>query len=329
MTSTPLAIKLAAVCALVLLALVALVQILAAKREADARAAYPPSGQMIDVDGSNIHIKSQGQGPDIVVIHGASGSLRDFTFNLVDKLSPRYRVTSVDRPGLGWSDRASGYGGVFSKQGESPVLQARLLRAAVSASGVQNPVVVGHSYGGAVALAWALEHPDDTAALVLLGAASNPWPGTLGPFYQANATLFGRLMIIPALTAFAPQSIIDDTTAGIFAPQPAPEGYLSHFGPEMTLRRPTMRANVQQVNSLRPHIVEMSKVYPTLRLPVEILHGTEDTTVPMDIHSDPLSRQIPGAVLTKLQGVGHMPHHADPDAVLAAIDRAAARADLR
>ena len=80
---------------------------------------------------------------------------------------------------------------------------------------------------------------------------------------------------------------------------------------------------------LRPHVVEMSELYPTLTLPVEILHGTDDTTVPLNIHSEPLARQIPGAILTRLQGVGHMPHHADPDAVLAAIDRAAVRAGLR
>ena len=90
-----------------------------------------------------------------------------------------------------------------------------------------------------------------------------------------------------------------------------------------------MRANAQQVNRLRPHVVEMSARYPTLPMPVEIVHGTADTIVPLQIHSEPLSKQIPGAVLTRLEGIGHMPHHADPQAVSDAIDRAAARAGLR
>ena len=117
--------------------------------------------------------------------------------------------------------------------------------------------------------------------------------------------------------------------ASIFTPQPVPDGYSAHVGVGLTLRREALRANARQVNSLRPHVVEMSPLYPSLRLPVEILHGTEDTIVPLDIHSVPLSRQIPEATLTVLEGVGHMPHHADPDAVTEAIDRAAIRAGLR
>ena len=204
-----------------------------------------------------------------------------------------------------------------------------MLQEAVVEVGVRNPIVVGHSFGGAVALAWALEHPDDTSALVLLGAASNPWPGSLGPYYRLNAGLLGSAVFIPAITAFTPRSVIERITSGIFSPQMPPNGYLDHFGPEMTLRRDTMRANIQQVNGLRPHIVRMAKHYPTMRLPVEIVHGEADTTVPLKIHSEPLSRMIPKAVLTILDGVGHMPHHAEPDEIVAAIDRAAMRAGLR
>lgn len=327
MISMPLAVKVALGSLAVVLSVALVVHFLATKRERTAEAQYPPSGRFIDVDGTTIHVKVMGQGSDIILIHGASGSLRDFTFGLVDRLSEDYRVIALDRPGLGWSNRPRGAdsGGAA----EPPRLQARLLQQAVEALNITRPIVVGHSYGGAVALAWALEHPDETAALVLLAAASNPWPGDLGALYRINSTLLGSAVVIPAITALAPNSIIESTTASIFAPQLTPDGYLNHLGPEMSLRRSTLRANAQQVMGLRPHIVEMSKHYPTLTLPVEILHGTDDTTVPLKIHSEPLARQIPGAVLTRLEGVGHMPHHADPEAVLAAIDRAATRAGLR
>ena len=90
-----------------------------------------------------------------------------------------------------------------------------------------------------------------------------------------------------------------------------------------------MRANAQQVNSLRPHIVEMSKHYAELTMPVELIHGTADVVVPMDIHSEVLVGQVPHGHLTRLEGIGHMPHHVAPQAVVDAIDRAAARAGLR
>ena len=324
-----LALKAVLICGLVALGLIALVQWRAGAREAAAMKAYPPSGQFVSVDGRNIHLNITGQGPDIILIHGASGSLRDYTFDLAERLSERYRVIAVDRPGLGWSDRPVGYGGVWNTAAEPPRLQARMLQQAADAVGVKKPIVVGHSFGGAVALAWALERPEDTAGLVLLGAASNPWPGKLGAFYRINSTLFGSVVTIPLISAFTPQSIIETTLEGIFEPQTPPSDYLAHFGPEMTLRRSTQRANAQQVNGLRPYIVEMAKLYSSLTLPVEILHGTADDTVPLRIHSEPLSQQLPNAVLTRLEGIGHMPQHADPQATVDAVDRAAMRAGLR
>ena len=44
-------------------------------------------------------------------------------------------------------------------------------------------------------------------------------------------------------------------------------------------------------------------------MPVEILHGTADAVVPHAVHALPLARQIPGARLTTLEGMGHMPQH--------------------
>ena len=56
-------------------------------------------------------------------------------------------------------------------------------------------------------------------------------------------------------------------------------------------------------------------------MPVEILHGTADAVVPHAAHALPLARQIPGARLTTLEGVGHMPQHAVLPELLAALRR--------
>jgi pimeloyl-ACP methyl ester carboxylesterase len=109
-----------------------------------------------------------------------------------------------------------------------------------------------------------------------------------------------------------------------------PEGYADHIGAPLTVRPDSFRANTRQVNTLRPHVVAMSERYNReWTLPLEIIHGDQDTTVPLVIHSIPLSEAVPGARLTVLEGVGHMPHHAAPDVVEAAIDRIAAQAGLR
>jgi pimeloyl-ACP methyl ester carboxylesterase len=286
----------------------------ASAREAAAEAAHPPTGEFVIVDGLRLHYEMAGSGPDLVLIHGASGSLRDLTYALRDRLTDRYRVTVVDRPGLGHSDPLDEV---------SLRAQARHIKAGLARLGVTDPVVLGQSYGGAVALAWALE--GGPRALVLVGSPSLPWPGTLDPWYRLTSTALGRALAIPLASAFVPQSYVRSATAGVFAPSPVPPGYEDHLGLPLILRRDVLAANTAQVNALRAELVEMEPRYPGLALPVELVHGSVDSIVPLDIHSGPLSGRLPNARLTVIDGAGHMPHHSHSDAVIAAIDRAALR----
>jgi len=303
---------------------------LAEMRECSAQSEHPPLGQFVDVDGTRVHVWVKGSGPDIVLIHGAGGNLRDYTFDLAGRLTDRYRVIAFDRPGLGYTERLPGYGGVGETRGESPKEQAALLQKSAAQVGVKRPIVVGHSFGGAVALAWGMNAPKDIAAIVMLAGVSNPWPGELGTFYNVTGSAFGGAAAVPLITALTPQSRVESSVRAVFEPQSAPEGYAEYIGPGLTLRRESLRANGQQVLTLRPHIVAMSQQYrDVLTMPVEILHGDADTTVPLDVHSIPLSKQLRNARLTVLPGVGHMPHHVRTDATLKAIDRAAAKAGLR
>lgn len=294
----------------------------ATAREVAAEAAYPPTGQIIEVDGKRIHAHVQGSGPDLVLIHGASGNTRDFTFALVDRLAADYRVIAFDRPGLGWSDS-------LGPDGISPMMQAALLQKAADRLGVRRPVVLGHSYGGAVAMAWGLTDTPDVAALVVISGATMPWPGGLGAYYAVTGSRIGAATVIPAITAFAGESQTQGIIAAIFAPDAPPPGYADYVGVGLTMRRSTLRDNAFQVTRLRPHVLRMAESYPRLTLPVELLHGTADTVVPADIHALPLSELLPDGNLVLIDGAGHMPHHTHPEAVIDAVHRAATRAGLR
>jgi len=134
------------------------------------------------VDGTRVHYIDTGpdnpDAPAVVLIHGSSGNLNDWTFDIVGRLSDRYRVIAFDRPGLGYTDRISpAFEGAANTAAESPQQQAAFLKQAADTLGITRPIVLGHSYGGSVALAWGLDH--DPAALVIVSAASNPWPGGL------------------------------------------------------------------------------------------------------------------------------------------------------
>ena len=323
MTSRTLVLSLLSLAAVTVLlgGCAALLDARATDREALAEARYPPKGQMIALGTGRVHAHVEGAGPDLVMIHGANGNLRDFTFGLSEALAAEFRVIAFDRPGLGWTDPIPDH--------EDPRAQAAVLRAAAAELDVRNPLVLGHSYGGAVALAWALQSPDETAGLVILGGASHEWEGSLGITQTLPATVLGRWVVVPVVTAFASRNRVDSALANVFDPQPVPEGYADHVGAGLSLRREQLVRNSEQVSSLKPFLREMQTDYGTLTLPIEVVHGDADRTVGLEIHGRRLAEDAPGAELTVLEGVGHMPQHVAQDAVIAAVRRAAERAGLR
>ncbi len=291
-------------------------------------AAFPPEGQIVSVDGRDVHVIVEGEGPDLVLIHGAGGNAQDFTHTFTDGLTDRYRVFAVDRPGLGYTDRARPeLNAAFTTKAESPIEQARLLAAATRELGAENPIVLGHSYGGAVAMAWALEEP--AAGIVIVSGATMPWPGPLQPYYRVFGSLVGSALGGPLVAAFVGEDRAREALDGVFEPAPVDPGYYEGAAVPLAVRTDTFRANARQVKSLRPNLVEMSARYPDMTLPVEVLHGTADTTVRTEIHAEPLVETLPNAKLTVLDGIGHAPHNVTPKPVIAAIDRVAARAGLR
>ncbi|MEW2916983.1 alpha/beta hydrolase [Ruegeria sp. ANG10] len=294
----------------------------AGRNEARAEAAFPPEGQIVEVDGIPVHAVVMGEGPDVVLIHGSSGNTRDMTFALAPILAENYRVIVFDRPGLGYS--AS-----FNPDGETIEEQAEILQKAAAQLGVEKPIVAGQSYGGSVSLAWAVTRPDNISGLVLIAAAAIPWETPLDGFNTLAATPTGNATALPLITAFVPEWYVEKALDKVFAPQTAPEGYADHFGPGLTMRRASMHANAKQRANLLEEVRALQPRYGDIDVPTEIVHGTADDTVGLGWHSHRLIEQIPGAELIELPGIGHMPQVVAAPEVAAAIDRAAQRAGLR
>ncbi len=97
--------------------------------------------------------------PPIVFIHGASGNLLDQVGAFLQPLQGRAEMLFVDRPGHGYSQR----GGP-----EMPCLRDRQTRSQnwMERRGIKRAIVVGHSFGGAIAAAFGVRHPDKTEGLL-------------------------------------------------------------------------------------------------------------------------------------------------------------------
>ncbi len=278
-----------------------------------APASMSAEEEVVPVDGVPIRLARAGRGRPVCLIHGASGNLNDMTFRLAPALSDRYDVIAVDRPGHGLSGVPAG--------GEVSIrVQAALLRRALDAIGVEHPILVGHSYGGAVALAWAVDAPGTVSALVLLASPSQVWEGGLG----LTNDLLANPLVGPALAGAIPRLVTpgfaDRTLASVFAPQAAPPGYLEHLDLGLVLQPASLRENARQLVALKEELRPMIPAYPGLAMPLEIVHGDADRTVGLDIHSRPLAAQLPHARLTVLPGIGHMLHQVATTQVVARID---------
>lgn len=295
-------------------------------RETLAMKAYPPEGRVISVAGQTLHVVEMGlpagSAPDLVLIHGSNGSTRDMSFALAPALSDRYRILIFDRPGLGYS-------APLPLGSASITKQAQVLQAAACHLGAKRPLVLGQSYGGAVALAWATEFEAHTAAIITVSGVSHPWDTALDALYRVTSSRFGARLLVPLLTAFVSERRAKAALPAVFAPQTVPDGYSEHFGLAMSLRRGSWRHNARQRADLLSEVKSLAPKYGALTLPIEILHGTADKTVSIHIHAKKLAADVPSAHLTELQGVGHMPHQTHTQETVAAVDRAAKRAQLR
>jgi pimeloyl-ACP methyl ester carboxylesterase len=235
------------------------------------------------------------------------------------RLAKRFRVVAIDRPGSGWSDR-------IAPDAASPAVQARIIRGALDRLGIARVIVVGHSWAGALATNLALDHADKVAGLVLLAPVTHPWPGGGVSWYYGPATSFIGTVFTHTVAAPLGRLWLKPALASVFWPQDPPPDYIETARVPLVLRPRTFEANAQDVAGLYAFVQAQSTRYRAIRTPTTILAGDADRIVSTDIHARALKREIPGAKLIVLPGVGHMPHVAAPDAIVREIESIAERA---
>ncbi len=194
------------------------------------------------------------------------------------------------------------------------------------ATGVEKPIVVGQSFGGAVALSYALNHQEDISGLVLLAAVSHEWPGGVAWYNKASGwpvagTLLRRI-VIPIYAPLAAKSGVIKS----FRPDEAPPGYYEKSGLTLLFRAKDFRSNAADIRHLKPQIIEMSGRYAEIKVPTAIVTGADDTTVSPALHSAALARILPDAYYEVIPDTGHALHHSETAKVVAAIEIVAERA---
>lgn len=265
----------------------------------------PPQGRFMQIDGHRLHYldlpgpAGEGAGPPIVMIHGLGGQTRNFTHSLTGRLAGRHRLVVVDRPGSGHSGRPRG-GAVGLRA------QAALIARLVAALDLGQPLVVGHSLGGAVALAMALEHPRAVGALALLAPLSLVEERPPAEF-RALAVRSATLRALLSWTLATPLAMLAGRALArrIFAPDPLPADFATAGGGLLGLRPRAFRAASADMVAINDDLPGMVARYRQLALPVAVLFGTEDRILDHRRHGLALKAHIPQLDLSLVPG-GHM-----------------------
>ena len=263
-------------------------------------AAVPPIGRFIEVDGTRLHVLDEGAGPPIVLVHGLAAQMQHLTYALRERLRTDHRVIFFDRPGAGYSARKPGASARLPAQGD-------VVAALIRQLGLERPLVVGHSLGGAVALATALDHPDVVGALALIAPLTHPQPDP-PPALKRLAIASPLARKVVAWTFAVPMTIVGGkaSLAEVFSPDRVPADFATRGGGLLGLRPKAFYAASSDLVAVRDDLEGMVERYPSLRMPVGILVGTADIILDVGVQGKPMVAAVPGLELVEVPRGGHM-----------------------
>lgn len=269
------------------------------KTAAKVAQAVPPRGKFIQISTGQLHYIEKGEGPPILMIHGLGAQLGNFDTGLADDLARDHRVIAVDRPGMGWSDRPD-------DADASPRAQAALMVEVIEALGLEKPLIVGHSLGGAIAMCLALDAPEKISGLALLAPLTMMPRETAPPFVGLNLPKpFKRWLISETLAIPASMKNADDVFYYIFGPDTVPRDYSIAGGGLLGLRPVSFRNTSRDFLASGRNLKWMIGNYETLAVPVQILFGRDDRILDPADHGEKLAAAHPHIKLHLTDG-GHM-----------------------
>jgi pimeloyl-ACP methyl ester carboxylesterase len=256
------------------------------------------------INGHKLAYRMEGRGQTILFIHGIAGTSSTW-IDAMERLAVRYRVLAPDLLGHGESDKPTG--------DYSLGAHASFLRDLLCSLEIGRASIVGHSFGGGIALQLSYQHPEVCERMVLVSS------GGLGS--EVNAAL--RLLAVPGaelvIPLIAPSFVRRRGDAllawmrdrGIRSPRihEVWQAYSSLADPD------TRRAFVRELRSVveyRGQFVSASDRLHLAAHPTLIVWGDRDTMIPVS-HARAAHAAIRGSHLEIFEGAGHFPHAEYPE----------------
>jgi len=262
--------------------------------------------EFVDIDGIRLHYVQRGSGQPVVFLHGSDGFIQDFSDTLFPLLENDACCIAFDRPGHGLSDVPDLTR--MTLDGQAGLLHDALLRL-----DVRHPILVGHSWGAALAAMLAVNNPGDYGGLVLIsgylypGAKVTAWLLRLPLRILLSVPRIPLLgpLVVSTLTPLVRPFVLRVGLRLAFRPDPVPTDYARKVYALWIRSTARIRALAEE-NSTDEHPMErLATEYGRLDIPLFAIVGDSDKILPPDAHTLRFAREHESTRLTVIQNAGH------------------------
>ena len=258
-------------------------------------------------DAVSLHVRVTGKGQPLIMLHGFGASSYSFS-KIIPELSKYFTIYAFDLKGFGDSPKPDDHR-------YSVYDQALLVDQYLKKHHLDKVILLGHSYGGGVALSLALMDPKRFAKLVLIDSAS----------YDQQLPKLIRWLQIPVLGKLgfylipATVEVKESYKYAFYDNRKIPEDIVKEYA--RNLYKPNARkVYLQTVENLIPEDIEkISRRYKTIQIPTLIVWGANDIVIRKE-KAYRLHRDIPHSQLKIIPRCGHIPHEEKPQETLKVLE---------
>ncbi len=262
------------------------------------------SSRFVEAAGLRWHVQVTGSGPVVLLIHGTGAATHSWR-DLIAPLAEHFTVVVPDLPGHGFTS---------ALRAPSPPAVARALAALLAELDMAPALLIGHSVGAAIAVTMAdmgLVHP---RAIIGIGGALLPFPGMAGRLFPAMAKGLFDNPFAAELASFALANAPGGVTAFLHRATASP---IDARGVALYKRLLHTSGHVGGAMALMAHwdLDPVEAALPRIDVPVLLIHGDRDATIP-PATSRTVAGRLPNGRVAMLPGLGHLVHEEDPAATL-------------
>lgn len=257
---------------------------------------------MVTVPGAQLHLVEVGAGPVRVLLHGGPGASHDYLRPQMDAIGGR--CVYYDQRGSGRSplDPGTPYGTIEDHVADLDAVRRHLGETALT--------LVGYSFGGLLAMAYALRHPDRVARLALV----SPAPAASRERTAMRARLLAAARR-PEVEALRTTLDTGDRRARFAL---AVAGYFKEPRRALELTPFIVKAAAEEAAWKSLGEYDLRPALATLKVPALVAHGVED---PIPIETARATARALSAQLVELPACGHVPYIEAAPALFSALRR--------